>query len=149
MIMESNGIKRLLEYILMLCFAGYLYVCLEILFRGFSDVSMLFAASICAIPMIALNNVYSFELDYFVQVMLCGVFCTCVEYMIGRYLVNQQYQLWDYREMPFNVHGQVCLVFSLVWIVISAVMIPIFDYIDYYVFDGDKPYYRLFGWYFG
>ena len=52
------SIKKNWEYLLLLCFAGYVYVILELLFRGRTDISMLFTASVCAIPIITLNDVY-------------------------------------------------------------------------------------------
>ena len=56
--------KTLMKYILLITFSGYLYVTLELIFRGRSDVSMMYCASICAIPMIILNNIFSYDVDF-------------------------------------------------------------------------------------
>lgn len=139
------SIKKNWEYILLLCFAGYVYVILELLFRGRTDISMLFTASVCSICIITLNDVYSYDLDFIVQVIICAIYCTIVEYLVGYYLVNQDHHIWDYTNQFMNLHGQICLLFSFVWAIISAITIPLFDYIDYLVFDGPRPYYRIFG----
>jgi hypothetical protein len=34
-------------------------------------------------------------------------------------LANRDYGVWDYRRLPFNYHGQICLVYSLLWIPVS------------------------------
>ena len=142
---KSQIFKRFMEYILLICFAGYLYVCLEILFRGYSDLSMLFTASICAVPMIALNNIFSYKMDFSLQVAICTFFATFVEYIVGRFFVNQQFQIWDYRNLPLNIDGQVCVLFMLVWMLITVVVIPLFDWIDYHIFNGERPFYKIFG----
>lgn len=40
--------------------------------------------------------------------------CTSIDYLTGM-VANRNYELWDYREMPFNFQGQVCLQNSLVY----------------------------------
>lgn len=42
------------------------------------------------------------------------VVCTAIDYGTGM-VANRNYELWDYREMPFNFQGQVCLQNSLVY----------------------------------
>ena len=36
------------------------------------------------------------------------------EYAAGL-LFNRSYAVWDYRDQPMNLHGQICLPFSLIW----------------------------------
>ena len=43
---------------------------------------------------------------------------TMVELGVGL-LANRDYSVWDYRQMPFNYRGQICLVYSLLWIPVS------------------------------
>ena len=46
----------------------------------------------------------------------CGAgIITAVELATGL-LFNRDYTVWDYRSQPFNVLGQICPVFSAVWI---------------------------------
>jgi hypothetical protein len=44
---------------------------------------------------------------------------TAVELGTGL-LVNRNYRVWDYRGLPMNYRGQICLPFSLLWIPVSA-----------------------------
>mgnify|MGYP004499146515 CR=1 FL=1 len=139
--------KSIMKYILLLTFSGYVYVCIELLFRGRSDISMMFCASICAIPMILLNNQFSYEVDFLLQIVLCAIFATFIEYIFG-ILLNTDYHIWDYRNMPLNIDGMVCLPFSLLWMLIAAWVIPLMDWIDCYVFGykpDQKPYYKICG----
>ena len=43
---------------------------------------------------------------------------TAVELATGL-LVNRDYHVWDYRDLPGNYRGQICLPFSLLWIPVS------------------------------
>ena len=45
---------------------------------------------------------------------------TAVELLTGL-LVNRDHHVWDYRSVPGNYRGQICPVFSLLWIPVSAV----------------------------
>lgn len=143
-----NGkFKSFMKYLLLFTFSGYIYVCLELIFRGYSDITMMFASSICAIPMIILNNKFTYELDFLLQLFLCAIFATLVEFIFGM-LFNRDYSIWDYRNMPLNLYGQICLPFSLLWMIIAACVIPLMDWIDCYIFGykpNKKPYYKIFG----
>ena len=44
---------------------------------------------------------------------------TMVELATGL-LFNRRYTVWDYRNVPGNYRGQICLPFCLLWIPISA-----------------------------
>ena len=139
--------KSFMKYLLLFTFSGYIYVCMELLFRGRSDISMMFCASICVVPMVLLNNQFSYEVDFLLQLVLCAVFATFIEYIFG-ILFNADYHIWDYRNMPMNIDGMVCLPFSLLWMLIAAWVIPLMDWIDCYVFGykpEQKPYYKIFG----
>ena len=45
-------------------------------------------------------------------------------------LVNREYAVWDYRELPMNFHGQICLPFTLLWIPVSLAAIWLSDRVD-------------------
>lgn len=56
--------------------------------------------------------------------------CTLIDFFTG-ITCNQHYELWDYRDMPFNFMGQVCLqnslVYSLAATLIVWVVYPLMD----------------------
>ena len=55
--------------------------------------------------------------------------CTAGELLTGL-IFNRTYQIWDYRELPLNYQGQICLPFSLLWVPLSALAAVIFDWLD-------------------
>ena len=137
-----------MKYTLLLMFAGYVYVSLEIIYRCRSDITMMYCASICAVPMVVLNNFFSYEMDFGLQVLISTLFATGTEWITGL-LVNQNYTIWDYRNVPLHSpDGQICVPFMLLWAVISILVIPLMDYIDWQIVNympGQEPYYKLFG----
>ena len=54
---------------------------------------------------------------------------TGVELLTGL-LANRNYTVWDYRGMPMNYHGQICLPFCLLWAPISLGAMVFYDALD-------------------
>ncbi len=48
--------------------------------------------------------------------------CTSIDFGTGM-VANQHYELWDYRRMPFNFMGQVCLQNSLVYSIAATLIV--------------------------
>ena len=51
--------------------------------------------------------------------LLNQVICTAIDYTTGM-VANRNYELWDYRNMPFNFQGQICLQNSLFYTTIAT-----------------------------
>ena len=45
-------------------------------------------------------------------------------------LVNRDYGVWDYRHLPLNFQGQICLPYTLLWIPVSLAAILLYDWLD-------------------
>ena len=65
--------------------------------------------------------------------VLGSVVITSVELLAGL-LANRDYSVWDYRGVPLNFHGQVCLPFSLLWIPLSLGAMLLYDRLDKVLF---------------
>ena len=95
---------------------GGVYVGLELLWRRRSHVSMFAAGGIC---FLLLGKIRKLPVPAGVNPLLGAAAITAVELMTGL-LVNRDHHVWDYRRMPFNYRGQICLPFSLLWIPMAA-----------------------------
>jgi len=51
-----------------------------------------------------------------------GLVCTSIDFGTGM-VANQHYELWDYRDMPFNFMGQVCLQNSMVYTIAATLVV--------------------------
>ena len=49
-----------------------------------------------------------------VRALLGACVITALELLCGL-IVNREYAVWDYREVPLNFYGQICLPFFIVW----------------------------------
>lgn len=137
-------LKMILKYSVLFSYGGMIYVCIELLFRGRSDVSMLFCGAISFICIGLLNQIIPWKMPLYMQSLISGfLIVTPLEYIFG-IIFNQNYQIWDYRNQFCNVNGHICLLFSVLWCLLSVVGIVLDDYLRYWLFNEDKPHYRLF-----
>ena len=92
---------------------GGTYVLLELLYRGYSHVSMFLAGGLC---FLLIGRLERFPMP--LAVVLGVGIITAVELITGL-LVNQDYSIWDYRDQPGNFLGQICPLFTAIWIPVT------------------------------
>ncbi len=129
--------KKFGEYLFFWATGGALYYSFEVLFRGFSHWSMFVLGGVCF--------VFFFVQDpLWIQVLRCMVFVTSMEFITG-IIVNKwlHYGVWDYSEMPFQLFGQICVPFMLIFSGLSALGICLSGYMGYYLFGEMKPEYHV------
>ena len=102
---------KMIKYPLLFCSGGTVYMLLEILWRGWSHGSMFLAGGSC---FLLLGELDKRNLPVPLRAALGAGVITMVEYAAGL-LFNRSYAVWDYRDQPLNLHGQICLPFSLIW----------------------------------
>lgn len=135
----------LLQYSLLFMIGGFAYGGIEILFRGYSHISMFIAGGICFILMGILNEVEDWDLSLISQMAISAGMITLVEFITGL-IVNVWLKLgvWDYSELPYNIMGQISPTFTIIWFFLSLFGIVLDDILRYYIFREEKPRYRLF-----
>ena len=101
--------KRLLLF----CLGGGSYVGLEFLWRGRSHGSMFLLGGSCFLLIGAIRRLARLSLT--LRVLFSAVCVTGLELLTGL-MVNRDYQVWDYRRQPFHYRGQICLLYSLLWL---------------------------------
>lgn len=93
------------------------YVLLEMLWRGWSHITMFFAGGTCFLLLGGLEKANP-RLPWPLRALVGAGVITMVELLYGL-LFNRGYAVWDYRNLPGNFHGQICLPFFLLWIPLS------------------------------
>ena len=58
------------------------------------------------------------------QALLGGLLITGVEYAAGQ-VFNRRFRIWDYRRTPMNLHGQICVPYTLAWCMLSAAVLGV------------------------
>lgn len=70
---------------------------------------------------------------------------TVLEYLTS-FLLERLFgmALWDYRDQKYNVHGRVCLRFSLYWAVLAPVLVLVINPLVFALVAAPGPYLRHF-----
>jgi uncharacterized membrane protein len=105
---------------------------------------MFILGGFCGVIIGGLNNWYTWEMPLLNQMLISSGIITCLEYITG-YIVNIKMKLnvWDYSNLPFNLDGQICLLFSFFWIFISLIAITLDDLLRHLLFDEPYQKYKI------
>ena len=141
----NKYIKLFLKYLFLGFIGGFTYYNIELIYRGYSHISMFLLASFLFILIGLINEFLSWDTPLFIQSIIGAIIVTVLEFITGC-IVNLWLGLnvWDYSSEPLNVMGQICLPFTLIWIVLSCIAIILDDYLRYYIFNEEKPHYKVF-----
>lgn len=130
------------KHIILFLIGGIIYFLLEILWRGYSHWTMVLVGGACFVMCGLINEIFTWDIPMWKQMLICSVFITSIEFLAGIILnIVLNMNVWDYSEMPLNLYGQVCLPFALLWFALSFVGITLDDYLRYWFFGEEKPHY--------
>ena len=113
---------------LLFLFGGSAYVGVEYLWRGWSHGSMFLAGGTC---FLLLGKIAALrpKVPLLPRAFLGALVITAVELLTGL-LVNRSYRVWDYRQMPLNFCGQICLPYFLLWMPLSLGAMVLYGFAD-------------------
>lgn len=138
------ALKTLFKYLFLFLVGGTVYVIIELVCRGRSHWTMAVVGGICFILCGLLNEIFTWESTIWFQMLICSLIITAVEFISGLILnIHYGLAIWDYSNIPFNILGQICLPFTILWFFISAAAIILDDYLRYWFFEEEKPHYRI------
>ena len=137
--------KLFYKYLFLFLVGGLAYCGIEMLWRGHTHWAMLIVGGLCFIFCGGINEWFDWNMPLWKQMLICAVGITAIEFVAGIILnIILQLNVWDYGNMPFNILGQVCLPFSFLWFLLSFVAIWLDDWLRYWLFNEEKPHYKLF-----
>lgn len=146
--------KHLIKKALLFLICGGIYYSLETIYKMYlhgygSHFSMFILAGLCGVFCIdMINNIYTYELDFSLQVLISTFLCTIAEGICGCIInIKMGLGIWDYSNMPGKFFfDQCCIPFTIIWFILVIIFIPFCDAYNYYIFKDDQvPYYNLFG----
>ncbi len=99
---------------------GFLYCLIEILYRGYTHVSMFWLGGLCFLCIGGIRRTFR-DGGAAQKMLLCAGVITLLEFLCGAF-VNLMLGLavWDYSSMPMNVMGQVCITYSAAWCLLAV-----------------------------
>lgn len=97
---------------------AFVYTCLEVLWRGYTHISMTITGGVCLVLLYMLN-VYLRDTPLSLKCLAGALSITAVELAVGC-VVNLWLRLdvWDYSALPYDLMGQVCLGYSTMWLLL-------------------------------
>lgn len=136
--------KRLSEYLFLGTFGGTLYYTFEMIFRGFSHWSMFLLGGVCFVFFAQQGIWTGWDAPLWKQVVWCAVFVTAGEFITGIF-VNKimGWNVWDYTDQPFNLMGQICLPFAVIFSGLCAVGIILSAYLLHFLYGEESPHFHV------
>lgn len=124
---------------------GVLYVIVELLWRGYTHWSMFLLGGMAFVAIGGLNEFLPWNISLLRQMFYGSIIVTILEFITG-YIVNIicHWGVWDYSHLPFNIKGQVCLLYTFLWFLLSGVVIIVDDFLRWKLYDEEFPHYYLF-----
>ena len=109
-----------LQNFMIMPLGGAIYYCIELMYRGYSHCSMFFLGACCFGLIDVITQKATFLKSVWSKMAVCAVGITVLEWICGC-IVNLWLKLdvWDYSDMPLQIKGQVCIVFSFFWFLLS------------------------------
>lgn len=113
------------------------YMALELLWRGWSHGSMFLAGGTCFLLLGHLNQVQP-RLPMPVRALVGAGVITMVELAAGL-AVNRSYAVWDYRDQPGNLWGQICPAFTALWVPVALGALILYHALDVGLDQPSRP----------
>lgn len=141
--------KRIIKPAVLFSTGGTIYLIIEILWRALrgstpTHWSMFILGGLCFLAIGSINEYFSWETPFCVQAIIGTIVVLALEFVFGCVLnLWLGLGIWDYSDTPCNILGQVCLPFSVAWLFLVAIAIVLDDYLRYWLFDEEKPAYKL------
>lgn len=132
------------KYCILFSLGGVSYLLIELLWRGRSHWTMFVLGGLCFLLVGAINQAGRREMPLLIQALIGSAVITGLEFVTG-YIVNIRLHMnvWSYSGIPYNIMGQVCLPYMVLWFFLSVGCIIADDWLRYYLFDEEKPHYKL------
>ena len=110
---------------------------LEIVWRGHTHWSMALAGGICLVGLKKIPDLMP-KKNLISKAAAGSMLITSVEFLFGLvFNVLLKKEVWDYSNMPFNIDGQICLLYSFLWMLLCIAIIPLIEKINKADIKGD------------
>lgn len=136
---------RVIKPLVLFGIGGLIYVLIEVAWRGYSHWTMFLLGGLCFFYAGIQNEYTEWDYPFWKQIIKVTACITGAEFATGC-IINLwlNWDVWDYSHVQFNVLGQICMPYALLWMPLSAVAIILDDYLRYWMFAEEKPHYKMF-----
>lgn len=137
--------KYAFKLFILFAIGGIFYLIIELLWRGCSHWTMFLLGGTCFTLLGLINEFYDFSIPLVLQMFFGMCIITALEFITG-YIVNIRLgmNVWSYADLPYNILGQICLPYMILWFFMSAACIITDDWLRHILFEEERPHYQLF-----
>ena len=122
--------KNAKKYSLCFIIGALGYAAIEIIWRGRTHWSMMIAGGLAFILFSAVANKFQGQ-SILIKGGICALGVTAIEFVFGViFNLWLKMEVWDYSNMPFNILGQICPIFSLLWVGLAIAFLPLADVLN-------------------
>lgn len=133
-----------IKHLILATIGGFIYTCIELLFRQRTHWSMFLVGGILFLLVGLINEFYTWETPLWKQGLIASGIITVVEYVAGLlFNIWLKMDVWDYSGQFCNLQGQICLLFSFLWVWVGLFAIFLDDTIRWLLFKEEKPHYKI------
>ena len=132
------------KHVILFIIGGSAYYIAEILWRGYSHWSMFILGGLCFVLIGGLNNWFTWDMSLLKQGIIGAATITLLEFCFGVILnLWLGLHIWDYSNLPFNIYGQICPQFALLWVALSIIAVVVDDWLRCLLFNEERPRYKF------
>lgn len=114
------------NYLFAALIGGFGYCLIEIIYRGRTHYSMFFAGAIVMSTFYFISK--NSSLPLWAKCIIGMLFITGIELIFGIiFNIILKENVWDYSNVPLNFLGQICIPFSLIWLVLSGAAFKVLE----------------------
>ncbi|MBR5515346.1 MAG: hypothetical protein IKU52_04000 [Clostridia bacterium] len=130
--------RKILNYSFVFFTGAVCYSLLEILWRGYTHISMALAGGIVLAGLYSLETNFT-RLSLIKKCIIGSLFITFIEFGIGC-IVNKLMGLcvWDYSDRFLNIMGQICPLYTMLWFVICIPAFGVCKAVNKISFNWEK-----------
>ncbi len=107
------------ELTLIFITGAVIYYSIELMWRGYSHSAMALLGGFCFLSLYLIGRTFP-EMPILLYCIIGGIVISILELAAGEILnIHLGLGIWDYSDLPLNFRGQICLLFSFFWCLIS------------------------------
>lgn len=123
-----------MEQLLIFLIGASGYGIIELIWRGYTHWTMLITGGVC---FLLIFNIFMMleETPPVLKALAGSLIITLIEFIAGM-IINVKFGLgvWDYSDLPFNLYGQICLPYTLLWFALCFPLVYLCKWINPIIF---------------